>query len=75
MPFEVRDTRLRTNSRSKPKFCSSRCYGKARTLSVEERKARKKKRNRDAYLRRKASGRSSAAPAKAGRDTPEHIYA
>lgn len=55
--FEVRVTRLRSGNRHKPKYCSSRCYGNARTLTDEERKLRKSKRNRESYLRRKKAGK------------------
>lgn len=55
--FEVLPTRLRKDSRYKPKYCTSRCYGNARTLTEEERKLRKSKRNRENYLRRKKAGK------------------
>lgn len=45
--FISRKTRLRENNKYKPKFCSIKCYGNFRTLTVEERKKRKKIRNKE----------------------------
>jgi len=54
--FQARVTRFRDNNRFKPKYCSSICYGQARTLPETERKAKKKARNKNYYIRRKAAG-------------------
>ena len=55
--FQAHTTRFRDGNRFKPKYCSSDCYGKARTLNEQERKLRRKERNHDYYLRRKLKGK------------------
>ena len=74
--FEARKCRFNEKSKFKPKYCSSECYAKARTLPpevlLEHRRAKSKKYYHE-VIKKKKKGEPAVAPPEETTLTPEQL--